>query len=395
RVVREDPGRRGLLYAGTEFGVFVSFDDGRRWQSFQLDLPVSPVTDLRVHRQDLVVATQGRSIWILDDLTPLHELGEEVAASGVHLYRPRDAYRMDVSGYRGQRAPEAPAQGALFRYYLREKPAGPVTLEVLDEDGTLVRSFSSDGEAAEPGGFAPFQEESVPAERGMNAFVWNLHHPPVDQPADLFVWGYVGGARAVPGTYRVRLTAGGRSVTRPFEVRADPRLEGVGLEDLEEQLRLATAVRDTMNSIYDAVRTIRDLREQVEGVSARMAGTRGRGEPSTPGAADDRDRRGISRAADSLVLALTTMEETLVQPRIESSQDVDNFSPQLDNEYAHRYGVVALPDARPTSGSYERFDDLNREWAALRGRYRALLREAVPAFNRRLEAAGVRPVGPG
>jgi len=309
-----------------------------------------------------------------------------VAASETHLFEPREAYRMDVSGHRGERAPEAPAQGALFRYYFRERPAGPVTLEVLDEDGALVRSFSSDGKADEPGGFAPFQEERVPAEAGMNAFVWNLHHPAVDQPDDLFVWGYVGGPRAVPGTYRVRLTAGGRSVTRPFQVRIDPRLEGVSLTDLEEQLELATAVRDTMNAIYDAVRTVRDLRTQIEDVSARLKAPRA---GSEEGSADDHS---VTAAADSLALALTALEEELVQPRIESSQDVDNFSPQLDNEYAHLYGVVATPDARPTSGSYERFDDLNREWAALRRRYRALTEEEVPALNRGLEAAGVRPV---
>jgi photosystem II stability/assembly factor-like uncharacterized protein len=173
RVVREDPAREGLLYAGTEFGVYASFDGGRRWQSLQLNLPVTPVVDMHVHQNDLVLATQGRSFWILDDLTPLHQVGPEVARARAHLYAPRPAHRVATGGGQGHHdTPENLPAGAMIHYYLAEAPSAPVTLEVLDSRGQIVRSFSSDTAEARR-----IRSPALPSARGMNRARWDLLYP--------------------------------------------------------------------------------------------------------------------------------------------------------------------------------------------------------------------------
>lgn len=372
RVVREDPDREGLLYAGTEFGIFVSFDDGDRWQSLQLDLPATPVTDLKVHRRDLVVATQGRSFWILDDLTPLHQIDDEVAASERWLYQPRDAHRIDVNSGGWNRWPEGPPEGAVLHYYFADAPEGEVTLEFLDADGEVVRSFSGTAEEDDDdGGFGG----GLSVEAGMNRFTWGLTTEGVDDVDDAVTWGYTGGATVVPGTYTARLVAGGDTLTRSFAVRPDPRLDDVTQADYRAQHDLAIAIRDTLNHVYDAIREIRSVREQLEGTAGR-AEEAGHGE-------------GLVARADSIAGALTAVEEELMQTNNESGQDPINYPPQLDNQYAYLLGFVAGPEGRPNEGARVRFDDLNAEWAELRSRLHGILEEDVAAFNQTLEERGV------
>jgi photosystem II stability/assembly factor-like uncharacterized protein len=372
RVVREDPDRKGLLYAGTEFGLFVSFDDGRHWQSLQLNLPRTPVMDLAVHQKDLVVATQGRSFWILDDLTPLHQMTPDVARAPVHLFAPRDAYRVDRPRRRGDEWPENLPTGALLYYTLGAEPQGEATLEILDAQGNVVRRFTSDSAKAHEA-----REERLPAKKGMNRFVWDLRYPRVNVVERAVVWGFTGGPKVVPGRYRVRLTVGDTSVARDLVVRPDPRLDDVTADDYRAQLELALAIRDTMNALYDAVREIRSVREQAKAIAER----------AKEAGHDDGDA--LDTLADSLGAALARIEERLLQPKSESNQDPLNFPPQLDNQYAYLYGYVAGPDARPTAAAYERFADLNREWSELRSRLDELLRRRVAEFNAAVERAGL------
>jgi len=387
RTVREDPDREGLLYAGTEFGVFVSFDDGARWQPLQLDLPVTPITGMRVHRKDLVLATQGRSFWILDDLSPLHDLASgtdsDAAQSPAWLYPPRDVHRVDKSGVGGigaAFAPEPAPNGALFQYHLAEAPGEgeEVTLEILDAAGRRVRLFTSDStEAAEA------NEPRLPAEAGGNRFVWDLTYPGPDPIEDAVVWGYTGGVKAPPGPYTVRLEARGSVSERSFRLLADPRLDDVAQEDYEEQFRLGSAVRDTVNQVYDALRQVESVREQVDQAVERAARLERAEE--------------LQGRADSLKEQLSGVEEELIQTRNESGQDPIRFPSKLDNQYLELYGNVTGtdgyisggPEGRPTEGAYTRFDDLNEEWAELRDRLQAILRESVEAFNRELDRLGV------
>ncbi|HSR41495.1 MAG TPA: hypothetical protein VLL48_04980, partial [Longimicrobiales bacterium] len=381
RSVREDPDREGLLYVGTEFGLFVSFDDGRNWQSLQLDLPVSPVTDLAVHRNDLVVATQGRSFWILDDLSPLHQLDAQVAQAQRHLFAPSPAYRVEGGFGRGEGWPENRPPGATIYYRFAQDQGGPVELEILDEGGEVLRAYSSE-EAEEARGFGGGGPE-LSAEAGMHRFRWDLRTESVEIPEDATStsWGFTGGVKVVPGTYTVRLTSGEWSQERPIEVRKDPRLEEVTQADLVAQWEMANEVKDSLQSIYDELDRLRSVRDQVTSVAARIEE-----------ASDDGDPSEIAARADSIARRLTEIEERIINTDSEARQDPINFQPRLDHQVAYLYGFVAEPDGRPTEGSRLRFQDLNGEWAEVRSDLLEVLRTDVEEFNRSLRQRDVAPV---
>lgn len=403
RVVREDPEREGLLYAGTEFGPFVSFDDGAHWQSLQLELPATPVTDLKVHRGDLVVATQGRSLWILDDLSPLRQLSREVAESDAWLYAPRDAWRADLGGgWGGNRWPASRPDGALFRYWFAEDPDGPATMEILDREGDVVRAWKGEpgndqDEADDEGGEEEATDESVgaagpgsddadgieyeeglPVGEGSHAYGWDLTAPDVDRPEDVRIWGFTGGYQLAPGTFTVRLSAGDWSQERSFEVKLDPRLDDVTDRDLLAQEELAAEIHESLNSVYDQLRRVRRVREQVK-AGLERATEAGRAE-------------GLSDRADSLVAALTDLEERITQTKNESGQDPLNFPPKLDARIASVYGYVAGADGRPTQGARDRWEDLQAEWSDLREEIEATVAGEAGAFADTLEERGVPAV---
>jgi photosystem II stability/assembly factor-like uncharacterized protein len=301
RVVREDPDREGLLYAGTEFGMFVSMDDGETWEPFQQNLPVVPITDIRVVRKDLAISTMGRSFWVLDDVTPLHQLDRQVIASPAHLFEPRDAYRMRyrVRGFRVNTAtdPEYPEPGAMIYYSLANEPAGEVTLEILSAQGSVIRSFSSEGLGellgVEQGMRAPeLTRAGTPTlekRAGLHRFLWDLRYPgPWSDDED----AGEDGPLAVPGMYQARLTVGTWSATQRFEVKMDPRIaaDGVSLADLQEQFDLNRKIRDAITEAKMALvhtqRGIERLEQQggasgatqrLERIEARLATASGGG----------------------------------------------------------------------------------------------------------------------
>lgn len=374
-VVREDPEREGLLYAGTEFGLYVSFNDGENWQSLQQNVPVTRVPDLKVKDGDLVIATHGRSFWVMNDLTPLRQLSETVAEANAHLYAPPAAYLVDKSGWSDpeDREPGGDPGGATLDYSFAEAPDTTVTLDVLDGSGEVVRSFTSDSTAAEEN-----DTPVLPAESGMNRFSWNLRTKGIDTVDDAVVWGYTGGVKVVPGTYTVRLAiANGDTLRQPLEVRMDPRLRNVTRNELQAQHDLATAIRDSTTAIYDAIRTLRSVREQVNSVARH---------------AEEAGHENLLAQADSISEKLTSIEEELMQTKNESFQDPLNFPPRLDNQYAYLYGYVAGPDGPPTEGARTRFEDLNEQWAPIRDRLHTVLDTDVAEFNQRVRALDSDPV---
>jgi len=349
RVVREDPDRPGLLYAGTEFGMYVSFDNGAHWQSMQLNMPNVPINDIKVFRKDLVVATQGRAFWILDNLTPLHQASAQLAATPAQLFAPRDAYRTRYAGGggfgrgRGPSAPQYIAPGAQIDYWLNAEPSS-VTLEVLDAQGKLVRSYSSEGAqtAAEPtanddeeepgprgGGAAP----RLPRARGLNRFTWDLAYPGPLNPATRRAGG--GGPTALPGKYTVRLTvnrAGAQpwSATEPLTVKPDPRVvaDGVTIAVMREQLEHNLRTRDLVS---DANRAVFRIRSAV----ARL-----------------RDATGPS--ADTLS-QLRALQARLVTPPIRYS------TPGLQAHITYLYGMTNGADQKIGRDAVERYQTLRRE----------------------------------
>ena len=223
RVVREDPAQRGLLYAGTESGVYVSFDDGRQWQALQLNLPVVPITDLRVHNDDLIAATQGRAFWILDDITPLHQLDKDIASQPVGLMQPRDAYRLDGSSWYRQQA-KNPPNGAVIYYAINDAiddASDEVTLEILGADGDVIRRFSNSKVEEEKGGFVKGVISEPPAppletRPGMNRYVWNLRHERYQQVSDTIRYVSMRPYRVAPGEYQARLSSMVKAVPSHF-----------------------------------------------------------------------------------------------------------------------------------------------------------------------------------
>jgi len=281
RVVREDPDRAGLLYAGTEFGIYISFDNGAHWQSFQLNLPVSPVTDIKVAHKDLVLSTQGRSFWILDDLTPLHQVNEAAAHAPAFLFTPREAVRTPSRGQtpglgHDLPSPQYPRVGAMIDYYLAGSQESDIRLDILDGAGRVVRTFSSAAvpESSRSEGGADdedmgFRRRRAPVRldksAGMHRFTWDLRYPgPWEskrQPEG------PNGPVAVPGKYSVRLTVGDWTATRPLTVIEDPRIvkSGVTTADLREQFEHNMRARDLVSQVNQLVARVREAQASLRG----------------------------------------------------------------------------------------------------------------------------------
>lgn len=382
RAVREDPERRGLLYAGTEFGIYVSLDDGASWRSLQLDLPVTPITDLAVAMGDLVVATQGRSFWILDDLSVLRQLTSEIAEARPHLFDPRPAVRwVDGSGgsARGS-VGKNPPFGAVIHYLLPEgldgEQSNEVTLEILDADGDVLRSLSS--KTPEPRApniwrrIAPELVEPVLLDHraGANRYIWNLRLADARLVEDAVLWGSAAGPRVPPGTYRARLTVGEWSETVSFEVVADPRLESSS-EDTAARFELSRAIWAELTSSHDAVALARSVRSQVQQAAERV------------------DSATVEAEATSIVEALTEIEDRIHQSKAESSQDVLNFPSRLDNQLVFLLSVVESSIGGPNDSTRERFEELSGELGGIVGVLDEVLRERIPAFEKLLDDADV------
>lgn len=380
RVIREDPNRKGLLYAGTETGMYVSFNDGESWQSLQLNLPVVPITDIAIHKREreLVAATQGRSFWILDDLPLLHQIKDSIADEAAHLFKSKEAYRMPGGGFFRPSATvgQNPPSGAVIHYYLKEKPKGEVTIEFLDAQGKLIRRFSSkaEGESGPPAGsgegffFGGGGQPRVPAEAGLNRFTWNLRYPDAKRFPGMILWaGSTSGPVVVPGVYSVKLTADGTSVTETFEVKKDPRVD-VTAADFQKQLDLILKIQDKFNATTDAIIKIRDVRKQAGEVASRIK--------------DQPGGKKIGEAATALEKKLTAIEEELYQTKNQSSQDPLNYPIRLNNKMAALGGVVASGDGAPTAQSYLVYEELAGKIDAQLRSLDEVLQNDLTAFNK-------------
>jgi len=382
RVVREDPKRKGLLYAGTETGVFVSFDNGQHWQSLQLNLPVVPIHDLVVKDDDLVAATHGRSFWILDDLTPLHQLTESAAQQDFYLFKPREVYRMKGFGFPFPNVGENPPAGSVIYYSFKEKPKGPVKLEFLDAKGHLIRRFSS-GQAAvsETGGFMRFGRASaqrVETRKGMNRFVWNMEYPgPVRVPGAVLWGARLSGPLAVPGSYQVRLIVGSKQRTQSWEWKKDPRVKA-SQEDLQQQFDLLIKIRDEVTRVNRAVLRLRYIRSQIDSLLKKIN--------------KDHPFAGIIQAGKQLKARMKSVEDVLIQSKSKSGQDPLNYPILLDNKIGALASVVSSADARPTDQSYTVFKFLSKKANEQIQILDRILSRDLPAFNALVAKAGIPAV---
>jgi photosystem II stability/assembly factor-like uncharacterized protein len=374
RVVREDPVRAGLLFAGTETGVQVSFDDGRNWQSLQLELPVVPITDLAIHDNDLIAATQGRAFWILDDLTPLQQLTAEVIAAGNHLFEPRLAYRLGGGGFALPRANLGtnPKDGVVLHYLLAEEleedAEETLELELMDAEGNVLRSVSS---VAKPpsGPSNPFF--SIPPTRlstkaGMNRFVWDQRRDDLVSVPDLVSFGSLGGPTVPPGRYQARMTLGEAVMTASIEIAPDPRSEA-SLSGYDAQQELILMLAERVNEIHQTVLDLRQVKVQVEGLLGRIESLE---------AAET-----LEEAGDKVVEAIDALEQELVQPKSKTFQDIINFRNKLNMDYMDLMGKVDSTAPPINQGIERRLADIEGDWAEHLAERDRILAEDVAAFN--------------
>lgn len=377
RTVREDLKRPGLLYAGTERGVLVSFDDGARWQSLQLNLPAVQVPGLVLKNDDVVIATHGRSYYVLDNVTPLREAAASLASADLHLYTPATAVRtlsQPVNDY-GRRRPFLPE----IDYYLG-KAADQVTLEILDASGEVIRTFTGGGEqqgaragGGGGGGFGGGARPGVTA--GHHRFRWDMRYPgPRDFPG-LIMWAAnTQGPLAPPGRYQVRVTAHGKTLTQPFDIVKDPRLTDVTQADFEAQFALSRQVADRVDEAHRAVLQVRDVRGQVD---------------DRLGKSDD---AGLADEAGRFKSGIAAVEEEVYQVRMQARQDPLNYPIKLNNQLAALRGVIESADARPTDQSAEAFEFLSGQLDVQLTRLQVLFTEDLARLNERLRALGLDPI---
>ncbi len=431
RAIREDPERRGLLYAGTEAGIHVSFDDGAHWQSLRTNLPAVPVHDLIVKDGDLVLATHGRGFWILDDINPLRQIADELRDTPAHLFAPSVTTRYarsmgfgspTTAGYNykstsafiatykekikpnGEKqehyldAGQNAANGVVVTYYLREKPEGDITLTFLDEQGHEIRTFTSKkaepkpttATSADEGGEqtdeprrdkepAEQKEPTVPKEAGSNRFVWNMRRP--DAPK---IEGAAESEEPTPGPqvpagrYRVRLSAGGETREQAFEIRLDPRLK-VSREDQLAQAEMAQAIHEAIVKNNETINAIRDLRKQLDEWVRRAKGQQG--------------EEALTKSAKAAKDKLAAIEQVLTEPKVQDRTDVLDHPIRLNTKLPWLAVTVASADAAPTRQAREAFallkSQLDEQVAALQ----SVVEAEVAAFNAQVRDMGIQPVG--
>jgi photosystem II stability/assembly factor-like uncharacterized protein len=376
RAIREDTIREGLLFLGTETGIYVSFDDGARWQSLKLNLPVTPVHDITIKDNDAVIATHGRSFYVLDNISVLRQLNEQIMTSAVHLFTPIDATR-------------SLSRGATIDYFLKSD-ADKVTIDILDPQGQVIRTFTGSAEEdkkreAERGqGQQQAEEEEdnfrrgpvarVGYKAGMNRFTWDMRYAPATEFPNLIMWaGSVRGPMAPPAQYSVRLTAAGTTETQAFRIKRHP-LGTATDADLTEQFTLARQINQRVSDANQAVIRIRALKDQIKDRTSK-----------TP------DKK-LSQAATALTTKLTDIEGEIYQYRNRSSQDPLNFPIKLNNKLAALQGIVESGDAKPTDNSYVVFKELAGRLDQQLARLDAAVKTDVEAFNRQLRSRKLEPV---
>lgn len=383
--VREDPVRKGLLYLGTERGLMYSTDDGATFTALKLNLPTVAVHDLVVKGNDLVLATHGRSLWIFGHLAVLRALGPEVAAKEVHLFAPAPAtrWRMGERTWGEKGLGENPPRGAVVHYFLKKKAEGEITLEVLDSRGTVVRKLTSKPEPSEwPEGDPDGQDEdkpyALPADAGVNAAVWDLTlqgATPITK-ARLDSGKPKDGPLALPGTYTVRLTAAGQTLTAPLEVKPDPRL-GLSAADLSEQMDFVLGLRDDLNRLTRTVEQIRSVREQLRSRNALLKGNEAASE--------------LVQAGESLVAKCDDLEGRLHNPSAQVSYDILAMKggTRLYSKLAPLYTWAHEADGRPTQGMKEMAAEHRQELDRLTGEWRALVSGEIAALNSKAREIGL------
>ena len=361
RVVREDPKRKGLLYAGTETGMYISFDDGANWKSFQMNLPIVPITDLTIKDNNLIVATQGRSLWIIDDLTVLHQLDESKKSSGHILYKPKDSYRTkgrasnSLSKTSGQNHPN----GVVTHFYIKNlSEKDSVHLTYTSMAGDTLATYNN---------FTKEKDQKLEVKKGGNTFVWDTRGKGAKLLDGMILWwANLDGPKAVPGNYKVHLNVNGNSSMQEFKIVPDPRAEA-SVADMQKQYDFITDINTTIDKAHKSIEKIRNVTAQLDAFSKQYA--------------DNASTKELIEKAKKMKESLGEVEKALYQTKNRSRQDPLNFPIKLTNKLGHLNSLVAIDDFPPTEQDIEVKNELTAAINKELDKFDAVMSNELKAFN--------------
>ncbi len=330
RTMRADPKRKGLLYAGTERGMYISFNDGKNWQKFQLNLPIVPITDLAVKEDNLIAATQGRAFWIIDDLTPLHQLTKSIINKEVILYKPKNSYQL--RGGRGRTSKvygTNHAGGVAVHYYLKKmNEKDTVSLSFYDSNQNLIQKFSNHPNKQE-------KEKELKLKEGSNVFYWDMMYPSAEKVKGMILWwASLSGPKALPGSYTVKLSVNNMSEKSSFNILKNPISE-TSLADMKQQFNFVLEIRDKVTEIHKALKNVAKIKKQITSLKNSIQ--------------DKEKHTKLIKFADDLQKNISAIEKTLYQTKSKSNQDPLNFPIRLNNKLAHLNSLIRIGTYRPTN----------------------------------------------
>lgn len=370
RVLRADPARKGLLYAGTEAGMYVSFDDGASWKPFQMNLPLVPITDLALKNDNLIAATQGRSFWMIDDLTPLHQLNNEVAGKSHHLFKPMDSYRMGGGNGRESKTEGTNHPGGvLVNYFVKDTvKADTISISFHESDGDLIKLFSTHPDKED-------NEAELSITPGLNTMNWDMRYNGAKTFKGMIMWAATTrGPAAIPGSYKVKMTVNGAETIQDFDLLKDPR-KSASQADLQAQFDFLMNVRNKLTETHEGIINIRKAKVQINDVLKK--------------AGDNEDLNTIGKA---IIKDMSEIEKTLYQTKNESGQDPLNFPIRLNNKLGHIASNSGIGDNRPTDAALEFYTEVTGKIDEQLKMLSEIFDTRIAEFNQKVKEANVDAV---
>ena len=368
RAIEVDPVRQGLLYAGTETGMYISYDDGIKWYPFQMNLPIVPITDLAIKDESLVASTQGRSLWLIDDLSVIRQQ-QSASAQKMHLYQPKLSYRM-----RGGSNPNSTQSGinhpsglSMMCYVDSVAKKDTILLHILSPSGDTIRSYSNKSKK---------RGEKLSISTGSNKLSWDLRYPRAERFDGMILWwGSLDGPKAPPGTYTAILERGDETVASPFEIAGDPRI-ALSNQDYQSQFEFEKSISDKVTEAHKTIKEIRDIREQLEHYTSRL----------------HKEEKEIISLSEKIDSSMSVVEKALYQTKNKSGQDPLNFPIRLTNKLAHLNSLSQMGDAAPTEQAITVRNEMTARIDLQLSAYESIKNEMIPRFNKLMKEREVKAI---
>jgi len=362
RVLRSDKSKKGLLYSGTETGMYISFNDGKSWEKFQKNLPIVPITDLTIKDNSLIVATQGRSLWIIDDLTVIHQLDKN--DSELKLYNPKDAYRVrGAGGNKSLTAGTNLPNGVILHYYIPEydKEKDEIMLSFHSKDGHEIKSYGTKD-----------KENKLEVKKGGNNFVWNMRHQGAEVLDGMILWATnFSGAKAIPGEYIVKLKHNDVEISKSFNILQSPISEA-SIEDMQLQFEFINEINSMVDNAHKSIKKMRSISKKLKRFQEDYK--------------EVESAKGLIDEAKSIDESFNKIENEIHQTKSKSNQDPLNFGIKLNNKLGHLNSLVAGTDFRPTDQSVLVKDDLTQKLNVQLSEFEEIISKRIPAFNREFKS---------